>query len=82
MQYRQTFGALSQPRYLSVAFGTDTTQKFLEKLIKKKINFLGYGKILVTQFSLLEKCLPKRFHTIFCLYGIVWNCMTKSVSCM
>ena len=74
MQYRPTCGALSQPRYLSVAFGTDTTQKFLEKLIKKKSTFFGYGKYLSHNFSYWKNAYQRdfiQFSVRMELYGTV-----------
>ena len=81
MQDRPTFGVLSNQGLGHLCSVANTTESFSEtKFRKKNQHFLVYGKTPIIQFSYMEKCLSQRFHTMFCTYGIVWNCMTRSFS--
>ena len=50
---------------------TYTTQKFSVFKFTEEVNFLIYGKLLVIQFSYMDKCLSYSFNTF--LY--IWICM-------
>ena len=67
-----SFGALCNPRFLSIVSGYKPTKKFLENKVKIKNMFLVYGENTYYTISIHGKILIIEFSYNF-LY--VWNCM-------